>query len=251
MDKTSLVPSFVTLHSLAYHPCLLVCEHASDYIPKKYNSLGLRPQDLKKHIVWDAGTRELTHYLSDALCCTSIVGSYSRLLIDCNRPLFDVSSIAKQSDAIVIPGNQTLTNEEIYHRQKEIFIPFHKEISFHLDRLNSKMPFLINVHSFTKELSCKTTFRPWDISILQGYDETLPQFFYRSLKKEALCIGLNQPYCGKRYGYTGMTHGASRNIPYVILEIRQDHVQTSDQIVFWGDLLKNIISNYITYGDHP
>jgi predicted N-formylglutamate amidohydrolase len=34
---------------------LLICEHASNFIPAKFNALGLTQQQLESHIAWDPG----------------------------------------------------------------------------------------------------------------------------------------------------------------------------------------------------
>ena len=34
---------------------ILLCDHASNYIPKKYKNLGLKLSDVNKHIGWDIG----------------------------------------------------------------------------------------------------------------------------------------------------------------------------------------------------
>ncbi|OYW79858.1 MAG: N-formylglutamate amidohydrolase, partial [Asticcacaulis sp. 32-58-5] len=32
---------------------VLLCEHASNHIPERYNGLGLTQADLQRHIAWD------------------------------------------------------------------------------------------------------------------------------------------------------------------------------------------------------
>ena len=45
----------------------LICDHASNFIPKKFNNLGLSSKDTLKHIAWDIGSKKLTLSLARQL----------------------------------------------------------------------------------------------------------------------------------------------------------------------------------------
>ena len=66
---------------------VLVCEHASNFIPSEYCRLGLGEDDIQRHIGWDIGAAEVTRGLAQKLGAAALLGNYSRLLIDLNRPL--------------------------------------------------------------------------------------------------------------------------------------------------------------------
>jgi predicted N-formylglutamate amidohydrolase len=68
-------------------PVVLVCEHASNYLPTRYRGLGLPKQELSRHIAWDIGAAELTRHLATRLGAIAFLAGASRLLVDCNRPL--------------------------------------------------------------------------------------------------------------------------------------------------------------------
>src|SRR5262245_12393517 len=75
-----------TLHIDGRSPIVLLCEHASSYIPPEYDGLGLGAADLERHIAWDIGAAEVTRHLSAMLDAAAFLGTYSRLMIDLNRP---------------------------------------------------------------------------------------------------------------------------------------------------------------------
>src|SRR3954471_7598180 len=77
---------------------LLVCDHASRLIPKSLGSLGLDDTQLASHIAWDIGAAGVAKKLSSALDATLLLQSYSRLVIDCNRPPGSASSIPTRSE---------------------------------------------------------------------------------------------------------------------------------------------------------
>ena len=76
---------------------LIVADHASNYIPRKYNNLGLEQKDVVTHKAYDPGVKELAINLSNKLNSQLVLGEYSRLLIDCNRD--DASSSAGKKDS--------------------------------------------------------------------------------------------------------------------------------------------------------
>src|SRR5262245_25335142 len=86
-------------------PIVLLCEHASNYIPAEYEGLGVSAAELQRHIAWDIGAAEVTRHLSQLLGATAFLGTYSRLLIDLNRPLGARSSIVPRSEATDVPAN--------------------------------------------------------------------------------------------------------------------------------------------------
>ena len=71
----------------ATSPFLLVADHAGNLIPRALGRLGLAAAELQRHIGWDIGIAGLGRLLADALDATLIRQNYSRLVIDCNRPL--------------------------------------------------------------------------------------------------------------------------------------------------------------------
>ena len=48
-------------------PLLLVCEHASNHVPTRYNDLGIPSEVLRSHIAWDPGARVVAAQLSRIL----------------------------------------------------------------------------------------------------------------------------------------------------------------------------------------
>ncbi len=66
---------------------VLLCEHASHHMPSEYGDLGLSSVDRLRHIAWDIGAAEITRGLVKRLNAPAFLSTYSRLLIDLNRPL--------------------------------------------------------------------------------------------------------------------------------------------------------------------
>ena len=103
-------------------------DHASNYVSKENNKLGLPDSFLNQHIAFDLGVKELSLDLSNRLKCKVIQGKYSRLLIDLNRDLTDPTVIPEIVDRKIIPGNIGLSKSEIKLRVKKIYNKYHQEI---------------------------------------------------------------------------------------------------------------------------
>src|SRR5690242_3535528 len=132
-------------------PIVLLCPHASNRIPAEYGNLGLPQAELQRHIAWDIGAAGLTRQLSCLIDAPAYLGTYSRLLIDLNRPPDSASSIVTRSEATDVPGNLALPGDERDRRIKRIFDPYHRAVEQHLaDRLAARRPIVIvAIHSFT------------------------------------------------------------------------------------------------------
>ena len=107
---------------------LILADHASNYIPKKYNNLGLAKKDIFTHKAYDPGVRELAINLSNKLNSHIVLGEYSRLLIDCNRGVDDPTLISVISDRELILGNKIISKKERINRINKIYKPYHEKI---------------------------------------------------------------------------------------------------------------------------
>ena len=58
---------------------LIVADHASNYIPKKYNNLGLSKKEIMTHKAYDPGIQDLAIKLSKKFDSHLVLGNYSRL----------------------------------------------------------------------------------------------------------------------------------------------------------------------------
>ena len=93
IDSYLLAPDepapFTVLNPDSVEPLLLVCDHASRRIPAVLGHMGLDPIARRCHLAWDIGAKALTESLATSLGATAVLAEYSRLVVDCNRDLFD------------------------------------------------------------------------------------------------------------------------------------------------------------------
>jgi predicted N-formylglutamate amidohydrolase len=219
---------------------VLVCDHASNRIPARLGDLGLAAARLNDHIGWDPGAAEVARRLSDQLDAPLVLSGYSRLVIDCNRPLSHSDSIAEQSAGVLVPGNLGLPPEQRRLRAQALFQTYHDAIARLLDARAGRPSVLLSIHSFTPVLNGPP--RPWHIGVSSGRDRRLAELMLGVLRRnEGLIVGDNEPYpIEEGIDYTIPLHGGDRGIPSVMIEIRQDGVRTTADAERWAATLAEL-----------
>jgi len=198
---------------------LLLCDHASNALPPRFGTLGLDPALFATHIAYDIGAAMVTRALAAAYGAPALLGRWSRLLIDLNRGADDPTLVMMLSDGSIIPGNRDAGETEVAARIAEFHAPYHAAITRTLDRLGADTA-VISLHSFTP--SWKTVPRKWEVGILYDRDTRLAAPLMTRLAEAGFTVGDNEPYSGALEGDTLYRHGTLRNLPHVLIELRQD-----------------------------
>ncbi len=234
-------PAVTVVNEGGRSPVLLICEHASAFIPESDARLGLTPADLRRHIAWDIGAADLARRLSVLLDAPLFLAGYSRLLIDCNRPPGVSSSIPVTSEITDIPGNHNLSAEEVARRTAAYFTPFQASIAAFLDARTAPC-IIIGVHSFTPVFRGER--RIWHAGVLYGSAVTLAARLLAGLRADpALILGENEPYrIDPAEDYTVPVHGDARGIPAVLIEVRQDLLADAAGIEAWAARLAPVLA---------
>lgn len=237
-------PPFEIVHPQGRSRVVLVCDHASKRIPEALEGLGLGPGEVDLHIGWDIGAAKVARRLSELLDAPLVLTGYSRLVIDCNRPLHVPGLVPEASGGIEVPGNKGLPDEARAARIATFHRPYHDAITALLDRRARELapagPVLLSIHSFTPELFGQK--RPWNIGTLYGADARLAHRFLAALRRDpALTVGDNQPYhVADGTDYTIPVHGLGRGILHTALEIRQNGVDTDGGALAWAERIAGI-----------
>jgi predicted N-formylglutamate amidohydrolase len=224
-------------------PFLLVVDHAGNLVPRALRRLGLTETDCERHIAWDIGVAGLARLLAYQLKANLIEQIYSRLVIDCNRPLDAADSIANISEDTVIPGNVHVSVQDRKARAREIFEPYHTQIAAELDHRQGAglLTALISLHSFTPVF--KGVKRPWHAGVLYNRDPRLARLLLALLNADDdLIVGDNVPYVvDDATDYTIPVHGERRGLPHVLLEIRQDLIEDESGQREWAVRLARLL----------
>jgi predicted N-formylglutamate amidohydrolase len=216
-------------------PVLLICDHAGGALPRSLGDLGVSAADLQRHIAWDIGAAEVACLLAAELDACLIRQTYSRLVIDCNRPLDAPGSIVSRSEDTDIPGNAGLDAASARRRAREVFEPYHDRIAAELDRRAAagRATILVSVHSFTPVY--RGVARPWQLGTLYGSDSRVARRLLALVRGEGWVIGDNEPYAvSATTDYAIPVHGDRRGLPNIGLEIRQDLIAEARGQAEWA-----------------
>jgi predicted N-formylglutamate amidohydrolase len=236
-------PPFEILAPRAGSPWVLVCDHGGRAIPRALGSLGVAESELERHIAWDIGAAAVTRLLAAHLDAWAIVGGYSRLVIDLNRPPESPQSILARSETTDIPGNVGVTAAQAEARRREFFDPYHRCITAELDRRrDAGLPaLLVAVHSFTPVFLGAA--RAWHAGVLYNREPRLARLLLELLREEAdLVVGENEPYAvSDATDYTVVHHGERRGLVHVEFEMRQDLIAEPAGQAAWAGRLARVL----------
>jgi predicted N-formylglutamate amidohydrolase len=220
-------------------PFFLTCDHAGALVPRRLNALGLSREDLQRHIAWDIGAAAVAAKLAARLDAFLILQTYSRLVIDCNRPPATAESIVRLSETTRIPGNESVSTVDALAREREVFCPYHARIRSELDtrKAQHRCTILIAMHSFVPTFHGYQ--RPWHAGLLYNRDRRLADVLLHFLRQDPnLIIGANQPYCvDDETDYAIPEYGERRGLLHVGVELRQDVIADNTGQDEWAELL--------------
>ncbi|MBL8536974.1 MAG: N-formylglutamate amidohydrolase [Hyphomonadaceae bacterium] len=203
-------------------PILLVCEHASNFMPPAFAGLGLSEALIQDHVAWDIGAHATARRLAEMLDAPLVAAPASRLLVDPNRDLDAPDLIPDSAEGVPVPGNAAISADERASRIAAFHAPFHLAIEALL-RARPAVMALMAVHSFTPALFGKA--RPWHAGVLHGEDRRMADVMLATLAGDKdLEIGRNQPYAPSQgVFYTMNRHGGGRAT--VMIEVRNDLIR--------------------------
>lgn len=233
-------PPAITLNRSGTSPFILVCDHASNRIPAAYEGLGLDLITQQTHITWDPGALSVSLLLSKFLDATLVYATFSRLLIDPNRPIHSDALVPSVSAGQIIPGNSALDESERARRITNFHQPFHETIDHQLcKRLQAGQDStLVAIHTFTPRYLNEA--RPWPVGLLPAKDLSFSQKLFDALRADdaTMNVGWNQPYAAADGVYCTLEkHADARQIQATLIELRNDELLTPAAINNWAEKL--------------
>ena len=227
-------------------PFVVVCEHASNVLPRSLGTLGLSESDCWRHIAWDPSAAAMAEVIVDAHGSDLVVQRYSRLVVDCNRASDLPDAIPERSEDTPIPGNVGLSPAARDSRIEAVWMPFHAAVEGLLTRrLAARRPTaLVTIHTFTPVY--RGVSRPWHAGIISTGERSFADAVLSALRRDkSLVVGDNEPYSPKdNVDYTIRRHGADRGLPNVMIEVRNDLVATASGQREWADRLASALGNF-------
>ncbi|MBT0957548.1 N-formylglutamate amidohydrolase [Alphaproteobacteria bacterium KMM 3653] len=226
---------------------VLVCEHASAFIPASFANLGLDAAAAQSHIAWDPGARAVALRMSERLDAPLVAGKVSRLVYDCNRPPEAPDAMPARSEIFEVPGNAQLTEAERSARTARYYMPFRAALAQRVKSTVSAV--IVTVHSFTPVYNGQD--RAVEIGVLHDADTRLADALLSSAAQHTdMQVMRNEPY-GPQHGvtHTLTEHALPGGHLNVMLEIRNDLIATTAQQEAMGDMIAAWLAQALTATD--
>lgn len=222
----------------------LTCEHAGREVPLCLGDLGVDASEMDRHIAYDVGAEALSRRLSELLRAPLYIQRFSRLVIDCNRPLSARDAIPESSDGTQIPVNFDLQPQDRENRYELIHKPYHRAISNALDTFSARnaKPILLAIHSFTPIMRKSGEVRDRELGLLFNRDDRFARAMLQevNIRYPDVRASLNVPYTvDDMSDFTIPVHGERRGIPHVLIEVRNDHISNAVGQSRWADIIAN------------
>ncbi|HBZ43500.1 MAG TPA: N-formylglutamate amidohydrolase [Maritimibacter sp.] len=216
---------------------LLTCDHAANTVPDEVagGDLGIAPEDMARHIAFDPGAAGVSLALAKMLDSPAICSNFSRLVIDPNRGEDDPTLLMKLYDGTIIPANRHAGAAEKERRLNLCYRPYHQAVARLAARQDDTI--YVAIHSYTKQLRGRDP-RPWHIGVLYARDERFSRPLIERLHQESdLMVGANEPYGGHLDGDSVDRHAIYHGRVNVLIEIRNDLIETDEQQYAWAERL--------------
>jgi predicted N-formylglutamate amidohydrolase len=223
---------------------MLAADHAGKLIPRALGTLGLDEVERGRHIAWDIGIAGVTERMAALMDAASVLQTYSRLVIDCNRAPGHPTSIPLVSELTRIPGNEGLADTARAARKRAIFDPYHAAITGLLDarKTAGRRTILVAMHSFTPVF--KGVARRVEVGVLYHHETRLSRVMLDLLRAEGdIVVGANEPYAiTDDSDYTVPVHGEGRGLEHVEIEVRQDLIADPTGQAAWAERMARLLA---------
>ena len=200
-------------------PVFLTCEHASEALPEGYAWSARDRRLVGTHWAFDLGARDLTLELAAALEAPAVLATFSRLLVDPNRPVESETLFRRDAEGEPVELNAAIDGPERERRLSRYYQPFHDAVDRQL-RENAS-PIVLAVHTFTPLYHGER--RHLELGVLFDREETLGAAWVSFLVDCGYDCQANEPWSGKAgLIYVAQSHADRQGRRAMELEVRQD-----------------------------
>ncbi|CUK06733.1 putative N-formylglutamate amidohydrolase [Ruegeria denitrificans] len=207
---------------------LLVCEHASNRIPKFLGDMGLTAKARESHIAWDPGALGVAQNMAAQMSASLVYGGVSRLVYDCNRPPEAAGAMPVRSEEYDIPANAAMTSDERQARTENVYVPFSDALSGQISQ-HPSLQLMVTVHSFTPVYHGQK--REVELGVLHGKDDRFAMAMMQTVPADSPYVTLlNEPYsAADGVAHTLDMQAWPNGLANVMIEIRNDLIRTPEQ----------------------
>jgi len=200
-------------------PVVLTCEHASEALPAGWRWPEEDRRLVGTHWAYDLGARAITLELAAALGAPAVLATFSRLLVDPNRPEDSPTLFRAEAEGAPVALNQAIDAAERERQLAGFYRPFHAAV----DRAVAACaaPIVLAVHTFTPLYEGQP--RQVELGVLFDREDALCAAWVAELSAAGHDCRPNEPWSGKAgLIHVAATHADRHGRRAMELEVRQD-----------------------------
>lgn len=200
-------------------PVFLTCEHASMALPLGWTWPEEDARLVGTHWSYDLGARALTLELARALGAPAVLATFSRLLVDPNRPEDSPTLFRTEADGVPVELNAKIDGRERERRLSGFYRPFHAAVDRELSRCSASI--VLAVHTYTPLYEGQK--REVELGVLFDREDALGEAWVTFLRSCGYDCRPNEPWSGKAgLIHVAQTHADRHGRRAMELEVRQD-----------------------------
>ena len=198
---------------------LFTCEHASANLPEPW----IWPEEdrwlVDTHWASDLGAAAFTRRVAELMNAPAALSTFSRLLVDPNRPIGSETLFRENAEGRTVHLNQALLDADRQQRIARLYLPYHAALSALVER--SRADTVFSIHTFTDNYEGEV--RALEIGVLFDHDEGPGHALVRHLAAAGFHVAPNEPWSGKvGLAYSPVRHAREFGRCALEIEARQD-----------------------------
>jgi predicted N-formylglutamate amidohydrolase len=198
---------------------VFTCEHASNALYDPWHWPESDRWLVDTHWASDIGAGALTRRVAALMNAPAVLSTFSRLLIDPNRPLDSETLFRQNADGHQVHLNEGLLEADKQHRIDRFYLPYHAAVSDVIRR--SRGDTVFSIHSFTDNYEGDR--RVLEVGVLFDDDEGPAFELIRHLESQGFHVLPNEPWSGKGgLAYSPVRHAKEFDRTALEIEVRQD-----------------------------
>jgi len=172
---------------------LLTCEHAQGALPRPYAWSEKDSWVRNTHYAFDIGSAVLTREMAQRLGCVAVLGRFSRLLVDLNRPLASETLFRQEADGKTLEINSNMSRADRDWRLWRYYLPYHMALGEVAARVDPGL--VLSMHTFNPEYEGNT--RSFELGVLCTTEDELARQIAQRLNESGFSVQINQPWSGR------------------------------------------------------
>ena len=200
---------------------MISCEHAKNSLRPPFQWLEEDTHLQDSHWASDPGANDFSVEFAKMCNTIAVCSTFSRLLIDPNRPISSISLVRSECDGHQVKMNQDLTQEDLEYRIWKYYIPYHLELGRCANEVDPEL--IVSVHTFSPKY--EDDVRDFEIGVLCTFDESLCTRICDGLQEDGFDTRINEPWSGKEgfmYSADSLAIAQPNRRRSIMLELRND-----------------------------